>query len=79
MYDAFNVFNVSVFGFLAIPPEDKEIKTNPPPTHTHTICYYCGISFDQCLYCTVGMFMKVCKDRILVKSKIFINLRKKGF
>lgn len=35
MYDAFDVFNVSVFGFLAIPPEDKEIKTTPPP-HTHT-------------------------------------------
>lgn len=37
MYDAFNVFNVSVYGFLAIPPEDKEIKTNPPPTHTQYV------------------------------------------
>lgn len=25
------------------------------------------------------MFMKVCKDGILVKSKIFINFRKKDF
>lgn len=38
--------------------------------------YVIGVVFDQNLYCTVGMCMKVCEDRILVKSEILINHRK---
>lgn len=48
-------------------------KSKRPPQQTQ---YVIVVVFDQNLYCTVGMCMKVCEDRILVKSEILINHRK---
>lgn len=57
---------------FCIPPK-RYRNQNDPRQQTQ---YVIVVVFDQNLYCTVGMCMKVCEDRILVKSEILINHRK---
>lgn len=69
------VFFLLLFCFVisfCIPPK-RYRNQNDPRQQTQ---YVIVVVFDQNLYCTVGMCMKVCEDRILVKSEILINHRK---
>lgn len=69
----FFCFCFALLFLFVFPPNGIEIKMTPPPQQTQ---YVIVVVFDQNLYCTVGMCMKVCEDRILVKSEILINHRK---